>query len=736
MVDSKFSEAMADTEFQITCYNTTDGLCSNTIRRIVQSADGKLWLATTNGLACFDKKEFRNYYPSLEKDKVGLHDRRVINLLTTRKYLWVYHNGATPESCVDLSTGEVIDAGNSNMEAPPAPPVESASHITDQHGRTWEVTPNDGLYIINNKGEKEHYTTASHTNTLPTNALKCIAIDNEGVIWIGTEYLGLMRIDVLKNEGTSMMLEGENIRTVTHLGDNTIAVANMSGDVWTFDKTMSRQLSHERLSANTYCIFTDKDGNTWRGMKGSDVITPIYTFAQDKQERMWIGTFGEGLQMKHKESTMEFLKSDFGSKRVRKLLIDEHENIWAATSNGIYIFNPDELIRDSSNITHINIQSGHLHSNEIRTIFIDSRNNLYIAETGTGFAVIPHKAQDNIRSIQAEDILHFSTTDSLVNPMVQCFAEDQQGYIWISTEMGMSRFNPSTLKLSTFFFSKNMVNNIFSENCGIVLEDGRLLFGTHNGLIFVTPSVYSAAENANGINVNDITLGSQTVKNNLIYVPSHWWRSPWAIFIYILIAIAMLLFWRQVKRNNQRFHSTISKLNTKSQRLSAEKEVLTSEKEQLVNEKEVLTSEKKELQAEKEELRAEKENMEERFTSEIKIRREENINAEEQEFISRIQAIASAQISNADFSADDFANEMQMGRTVFFRQMKQIMGYSPKEYLKIMRMKRAAELIATTSLTIAQIANKVGIEDPLYLSRIFKAQYGCTPSEWRSMSKK
>jgi AraC-like DNA-binding protein len=71
---------------------------------------------------------------------------------------------------------------------------------------------------------------------------------------------------------------------------------------------------------------------------------------------------------------------------------------------------------------------------------------------------------------------------------------------------------------------------------------------------------------------------------------------------------------------------------------------------------------------------------------------------------------------------------MNLGRTVFYKKVKGVTGYSPNEYLRIMRMKRAAELLLTGEFTVSEVSYRIGIEDPFYFSKCFKAQFGVAPS--------
>ena len=71
---------------------------------------------------------------------------------------------------------------------------------------------------------------------------------------------------------------------------------------------------------------------------------------------------------------------------------------------------------------------------------------------------------------------------------------------------------------------------------------------------------------------------------------------------------------------------------------------------------------------------------------------------------------------------------MGLGRTVFYRKVRGVTGYSPNEYIRIIRMKKAAELLLENRYTVAEVSYKVGIDDPFYFSKCFKQQFGVAPS--------
>ncbi|MDR2804845.1 MAG: response regulator [Dysgonamonadaceae bacterium] len=108
-----------------------------------------------------------------------------------------------------------------------------------------------------------------------------------------------------------------------------------------------------------------------------------------------------------------------------------------------------------------------------------------------------------------------------------------------------------------------------------------------------------------------------------------------------------------------------------------------------------------------------------------------NVTDKDQAFIDKIHHLIERNIADIDFSVDTFAQTAGMGRTNFYKKVKGLTGHSPNEYLRIIRMKKAAELLTTTDLNVSEVSYKVGINDPFYFSKCFKAQFGKSPSQFQ-----
>lgn len=108
---------------------------------------------------------------------------------------------------------------------------------------------------------------------------------------------------------------------------------------------------------------------------------------------------------------------------------------------------------------------------------------------------------------------------------------------------------------------------------------------------------------------------------------------------------------------------------------------------------------------------------------------------QDRRFLERLTEFMERNIDNGDLVVDDLVHEMAVSRSVFFKKLKSLTGLAPIEFIKEMRVKRAAQLIETGEFNMTQIAYMVGINDPRYFSKCFKQRFGMTPTEYKDRQK-
>lgn len=103
----------------------------------------------------------------------------------------------------------------------------------------------------------------------------------------------------------------------------------------------------------------------------------------------------------------------------------------------------------------------------------------------------------------------------------------------------------------------------------------------------------------------------------------------------------------------------------------------------------------------------------------------------DRKFMDKLVELMERNMDNGELVVDDLVRELAVSRSVFFKKLKTLTGLAPIEFIKEMRIKRATQLIETGEFNMTQISYMVGINDPRYFSKCFKAQVGMTPTEYR-----
>ncbi|WP_170312623.1 two-component regulator propeller domain-containing protein [Spirosoma agri] len=103
---------------------------------------------------------------------------------------------------------------------------------------------------------------------------------------------------------------------------------------------------------------------------------------------------------------------------------------------------------------------------------------------------------------------------------------------------------------------------------------------------------------------------------------------------------------------------------------------------------------------------------------------------EQKQLLEKAMAIVEANLADPAFTVPVLVREMGMSQSAFYRQIKAITGQSVVEFIRDVRIKRAAQLLTTTSLRVTEIANQVGFEDIKHFRKTFQTVYMLSPSDY------
>ncbi|MCD8043126.1 MAG: substrate-binding domain-containing protein [Tannerellaceae bacterium] len=99
-------------------------------------------------------------------------------------------------------------------------------------------------------------------------------------------------------------------------------------------------------------------------------------------------------------------------------------------------------------------------------------------------------------------------------------------------------------------------------------------------------------------------------------------------------------------------------------------------------------------------------------------------------FVEKFKKIIEENISNSGFSVEDMSGQLGMSRVQVYRKIKSLTNYAPNELLRISRLKKAASLLASTQMSIAEITYEVGFTSPSYFTKCYKEHFGENPREF------
>ena len=511
-----------------------EGIGESTVLSTLQIQD-EWWIFTSTGTFSYNyasKKLERNQRLDIPSGSVSVDNRRNYWVFNHTGCVWYVPSNGDEIKHFQLFNNDRVGYIDS----------ERYHIVHDSRDIIWISTYGNGLFAYKIHEDKlEHITTdLNGSGLINTDFLQYVAEDNTGSIWVSAEYSGLSQLQVL-NEGPTWFFPEEQdlsdrsnaIRMISPRRNGEIWVATRKGGLFVYDESLTEKPTKRNYRFNIYAATEDGAGTVWLGSRGDGLCIGdkwykhdnhdpsslandhIFYICSDAKQRMWVATFGGGLDMAEKNKDgkwvfRHFLNSSYSQSRVRILCLDANNMMWAGTDDGIYVFNPDSLLADPTAYYHYSVAGGQLRSNWVKCIFLDSRGNVILGMSGEGLSIC-HPEGDYSKL----KFKHYGLSDGLVNDVVQAIEEDKAGNLWISTEYGISKFNIETSAFENFFFSNHMLGNVYSEISSCKTSSGKLLFGTNYGLLLICPSEMEQGRSPSSVvfthlSVNGVEVNPQT----------------------------------------------------------------------------------------------------------------------------------------------------------------------------------------------------------------------------------
>lgn len=531
-------------------YGGTDKYSKLVVNAICQDKQGFLWIGTHNGLLRISPQitpdaDFQYVFQSANYQLKGL----VVHTLLTDPAGTIW--AGTSQGLVRISV-----SAPGKLSVAPWPGISGNVYclVRDGHQQLWLGT-DSGLYLLDGSGKARLMLTtpspvtallASHRQTLWVSVLNegihrfdlatrgelfplsswtesadshkglksavvsCIyegSSPDEDVVWIGTRDAGVQVFSYAKNSfkrweselAGSGSSSSRLIFSICTDRKNHLWVGTYQG-LFCIDRR-TRKTDHFKESIvgeRVVALLEDHQGTLWAGSEsglfrrnggafervslgtGHGYISKLY---EDRRHQLWIGT-GHALFKRAPDGTLtryEFTGKGPGM-AVEAIEEDRDGTIWVGTLGGLYNINNQGHITSLYTRTE---DPTSLLSNEIYDIHIDRFRQIWIASS-KGLSLL-HKENGKFR------FEHFTEEQGLSNNVVYGMLEDSQGRLWMSTNMGISRFDPRSRTFRNYSSSDGLSGNEFNSGAFHQSSDGEFFFGGIGTLVSFRP--YEMAEN-------------------------------------------------------------------------------------------------------------------------------------------------------------------------------------------------------------------------------------------------
>lgn len=124
--------------------------------------------------------------------------------------------------------------------------------------------------------------------------------------------------------------------------------------------------------------------------------------------------------------------------------------------------------------------------------------------------------------------------------------------------------------------------------------------------------------------------------------------------------------------------------------------------------------------------------LQEKYSRSVKVEPSEiNITPVDEQFIELVLQVIDRFLDDSSFTVEQMAKEVGTSSPQLYRKVKAITGMSPNEFIRNIRLKRGAQLLKRSGMTVSEISYKVGFGNPKYFSRCFSQQFGCSPKDFK-----
>ncbi len=499
-------------------------LSDDRVLSLFQDRAGNLWVGTRGGLNRFDHESggFQRWVND-PADPTSLSQNRVLSLYEDRAgNLWVGTFGGLNRLRSDSS--EVVRYLSDPNDPSSLSDNNVRSVIEDTHGRLWIAT-NDGLSL--HRGEDGRFVRYRHTPTDPdslsTNRILTLHRDRSGWLWAGTLAGGINKwnpraLSFGHYRSSPEHPDGFSSNAVLAFAEDAerrLWIGTIDGGLDRWDResghvdhfrhsqTDPQSLSDDQVSA----LLIDRNGVLWigtisGGLNRLDPATMVFerlplasessddseqvgimSLLEDRSGDVWVGTYGGGLTRfdSRTGASVRYLpapadSSSLGDDRVRCLSEDADGAVWVGLYGaGLNRF--DRTTESFSHFRHDPEDPTSLSNDIVTSLHVDAAGTLWVGTKGGGLNRLQElDLQSNVAQFRSH-----TEHNGLPDSVIYGIQSDSEGRLWLSTNNGLARFDPTSEAVTSYGRIHGLQNDEFNSGAHYRSPRGEMFFGGFEG---------------------------------------------------------------------------------------------------------------------------------------------------------------------------------------------------------------------------------------------------------------
>ena len=781
-----------------------------TVHSIIRDIDGEIWILTSQGIYrsgaqtvevptfCAEVVDSALYIGSVAGEVLRYQDQQLSSLPTQLKedITFIAKVPRKQELLIGTDT-QGIEIHNLDDDSRRHIPLVNTSDEngsftcrSDLRGNLWIYSSRGSLYWY----DRDNYQLVPFLNKNmqqgwnSETGITSFLADRQGNLWIGSTWGGLERVVFQEDnfkfrsiDGSGQVSPQNSVRALAQERSGWILAATRDSRLHVLDETLRERIAWDTKQPG-YAVTIGHDGKIWVGTKGAGLIEiahqtgdinvaqvrqthypkdelfygpnsdNIYSLLEDSSQRLWIGTFDEGIAFVDlREPDRLFISKknrlSFPTERrnrVRCLAIGPDGRLYAGGQIGLFVCEkpsgePEEMhFERFTQILDYDIQH----------ILFSSQGDLFVSSFGAG--LLKFDSADPDSGFRA-----YTTNDGMLSDYILSTIEDSSGNLWIATQGGLNRLNLQTGSLIGFPYDRLGHLMRFNEGQPLLARDGTLYFNTTAGILYFDPQEISNSNFAPEIVIQALYIsgarryiqGKETIR----ILPSDGIRVQFAATD--LTAPEQILYsYRLDGVDKDWIHlghqATLSIPPLRPGRYTLRIRSTNGDGLEVENERDLVFLVRRNffqsnwagllypllaasivflvLRFHK------KRNASPEGPGDPLLR---GLHGDDLRFAQAYTTFIREHLDDSGLDVPQMCEAMSVSRSVLFEKCRALLDTTPAIFLRRLRMERAQALIREGGRTMADISYSVGFNDPHYFSKVFKQQTGMTPTEYRNSLK-